>query len=183
MKSMLKVGLKLALICGVAAVTLGFVNSITEPKIAEYKRKQHAEALSAVVTKGKPGEEVPVTGHAGVEAYYPVLEGGLISGYVLKLTGNGYGGDMSLLAFYEKSGTIIAVRLTENQETPGLGKEAEKDAYMLKFLGMGGDSPVPSRKSDLEQKDADSITGSTITFIGIAKALESGSDFVRTLED
>ncbi len=67
----------------------------------------------------------------------------------------------------------------DNQETPGLGKEAENPEYMKKYIGTGEDSPVPVRKSQLSQEDADAITGASITFMGIGKALASASDYAK----
>lgn len=183
MKSFAVIGGKLALICAIAATALGFVNNLTEPRIREFKAKQLEEALSAVVVKGRAGEEMPVEGVPGVLSYYPIQEGSGTLGYILKLIGAGYGGDMVLLASYDTKGVIQAVRLMENQETPGLGKEAEKGHYMEKFIGTGGNNPIPVRKSQLTQEQADSITGASITFIGIAKALETGAVFLETLED
>lgn len=183
MRSLAVTGGKLALICAVAATALGFVNSITEPRIKELKVKQLEEALSVVVVQGKAGEEHSVEEIPGVLSYYPIEEGNSTLGYILKLTGSGYGGDMILLASYDKTGAISAVQLIENQETPGLGKEAEKAYYMEKFIGKGGSTPIPVKKTQLSQEDADAITGASVTFIGIAKALETGRAFLETLED
>jgi electron transport complex protein RnfG len=64
----------------------------------------------------------------------------------------------------------------DNSETPGLGKKAENPAYMEKYLGTGAsDNPVPVRKSMLKPDEADAITGATITFLGVSKALAEGA--------
>ena len=87
---------------------------------------------------------------------------------------------MNILANYSSDGEVTAVVLMENQETPGLGKKAEKPEYMDKFIGTGGGAgDVPVRKGQLPQGEADAITGATVTFIGIAKALHTGSAFVK----
>jgi electron transport complex protein RnfG len=98
------------------------------------------------------------------------------------MLGNGYGGEMAILAGYTEEGEIFAVQMMENSETPGLGKEAEKAEYMQKYIGTGTEKPVPVRKDMLSQEEADAVTGATITFIGVAKALVEGSDFVDKLE-
>jgi electron transport complex protein RnfG len=52
---------------------------------------------------------------------------------------------------------------------------------MNKFKGTGADKPVPVKKTMLESADADAVTGATITFTGVSKALEYGSEFAKKL--
>lgn len=89
---------------------------------------------------------------------------------------------MVVLGGIKKDGEVFSVVLMENQETPGLGKEAEKESYMEKFTGKGDDEEIPVRKGMLSQEQADSISGATITFVAIGKALKAGSEFVKDLE-
>jgi electron transport complex protein RnfG len=112
---------------------------------------------------------------------YPVIKEGQSTGMLLELEGSGYSGEMKILARYEEDGTIRAVRLMDNTETPGLGKKAENPAYMEKFLGTGSAAtPVPVRKDMLQTGDADAVTGATITFLGISKALAEGAEYAAT---
>ncbi len=182
MKDILITGGKLFLITAVAAILLGFVSSITEPVIKERKVRELNEALSSLVPGGSPGEKIKIDNNPVVKGCYPVADSsGKCSSYILELVGNGYGGEMKILAAYKENGEVISVKLMDNQETPGLGKKAEKPDYMKKFIGTGGDRPIPVRKDMLSQKDADAVTGASITFMGIANALSSGSDFVKGL--
>jgi electron transport complex protein RnfG len=85
-----------------------------------------------------------------------------------------------VLARVDGNGTIRAVRLMDNSETPGLGKKAENPDYMNKFIGTGGpDHPVPVRKSSLSAAEADAVTGATITFLGVSRALAEGARYIR----
>ena len=186
MKSIFISAGKLFLVCAVAATALGVVNEFTEPAIEQRKVKELQDALSSLSDGLPVGEAMvpPATAADGVvRAYYVVSRGtGAPSGFILDLMGMGYGGEMKILARYGPTGGVEAVKLMDNTETPGLGKKAEKAAYMEKFLGGGTDeSPVPVRKAMLSQSEADSITGATITFLGVAKALDEGASFVRSL--
>ncbi len=182
MKQLTVIGGKLALICAIAAFSLGLANAVTAPRIAELKAQRLQEALSAVIPEGKAGDFVPVEGGKVVRGYYPVINSaGEQAGYVLRLVGSGYGGDLNILASYLPDGAIHSSVLMENQETPGLGKEAEKPEYMRMYKGTGSTKPVPARKSQLPQEQADSISGATITFAGIGRALGEGSAYVISL--
>ena len=179
MKKTLLVGSKLALICVIAAVVLGFVNAVTEPKIIQNKKEALRRAIQSVAGNSETGEQTAVRDYPGVEYYYEIEDDG--GGYIVKLIGTGYGGEMHLLAGYRPGGGIFSVVLMENQETPGLGKKAEAEGYMDKYIGTGGDEPVPVLKDQLSREEADAITGATITFVGIGQALLNGSDFVKSL--
>ena len=182
MRKITVTGLKLALICSVAAFSLGLVNAMTAPRIEELRQQRLQEALAAVIPEGSAGEYVPVTGNKTVRGHYPVVDDtGEKAGYVLRLVGSGYGGDLNMIASYLKDGTIHSAVLMENQETPGLGKEAERPEYMRMFKGTGGEKAVPVRKSQLSRERADGISGATITFAGIGRALADGSEYVKSL--
>jgi electron transport complex protein RnfG len=87
---------------------------------------------------------------------------------------------MRILAGIRADGEVFSAVLMQNAETPGLGKEAENPGYMEdKFIGTGDDEPVPTTKSDLPPEEAEAVSGSTITFMGIADALAAGSRFVE----
>ena len=179
MNEMVRVGGKLAIICVVAAVALGLVNAVTAPAIARVKEKQLAAALDTVRGASVAGIEVLVEGNVVVEGYYPLTADGKDAGFILKLKGVGYAGDMELLVSYDRGGEIRSVAMMDNLETPGLGKEAEKPEYMEKFIGTGGDIDVPLFKQQLTQAQADSISGASITFMGLAQALDVVAGYVK----
>ena len=199
-------GLKLCVICAVAAVCLGAINGITEPQIIARRLQEEKDALTYLVPNGKTGERVSVEKEETVRAFYPVQQEGSLFGYVLDLQAMGYGGEMKILAAFRTDGVIHSSRLLDNLETPGLGKRAESPEYMNMFRGRGSsDKPVPTSKEMLKTGEpqtrsdkktelnfktwflggeaaggADAVTGATITFLGVAEALAEGSNHVRT---
>lgn len=181
MKKLLTIGIRLTVICAAASLLLGLVNAVTAPIIAERKHQDFTAAISAVAGGGTVGEQT-AAGEGAVELYFPITGiDGALTGYVVQLLGSGYGGEMRLMAGFSPDGGITSVVLMENSETPGLGKKAENPAYMEKYIGTGGASGVPVTKDQLEPADADAVTGATVTFTAIGRALEEGSAFVKTL--
>ncbi|MDR3199947.1 MAG: hypothetical protein LBT68_00690, partial [Spirochaetales bacterium] len=68
-----------------------------------------------------------------VLGYYPVWgRPGEEESYVLIVRGAGYKGPLSLFVYCKADGEILAVRLLETREYPGMGKLAEAPAYMNK---------------------------------------------------
>jgi electron transport complex protein RnfG len=182
MKTVVLTGLKLFAICVVAAVTLGGINAITEPVIIQRKILELQQALNELTPDAEAGEAVAILENPVVLKRYPVTREGETVGMLLELEGSGYGGEMKILARFDLSGSIAAVKLMDDTETPGLGKKAENPSYMEKFLGSGSsENPVPVRKDMLRGSDADAITGATITFLGISKALADGASYARSV--
>ena len=203
---LLIMALKLTIICAVAALILGLTNMITEPIIIERKVLEQIEALRILSDGDHVGEVqsliydddlhgkllTALVAHdiirAGddiderelITAIYPVDRDGEIIRYILQLQANGYGGKMKLFAVFEIDGTFNKAKLMDNGETPGLGKKAEEPQYYTKYRNSGTiDNPLPVNKRQLEAKEAESISGSTITFDGIYRALALGSVYVR----
>jgi electron transport complex protein RnfG len=199
------VGLKLFVICAVAAAGLGLFNELTEPAILTRKAREEAEAVSRLITSGTRGKKTPVEGQSPVKAYYEVSQAGGGKSYILELEGIGYGGEMKIMAAYGEGGEILSVILLDNLETPGLGKKAEEPSYMAPFIGKGGigGEPVPVSKEMLSTPDdlgvregpqnliqwlfgtggsggADAVSGATMTFMGVSDALARGSEYVKS---
>lgn len=173
----LRYGVILLSICAVCSGVLAIVNSMTAPVI-EANALATKNAALAPLSGGKSiGEEQLVSGNPTVTSEYPLGSG---EGYILTLTGSGYGGSFTMLASYNADGTVIGAKMLDNSETPGLGKKSEEDWYMTKFVGTGSaDKPVPTSKDQLSKADSDAISGASVTFAGVSKAIAEGSEYVK----
>ena len=180
-KKYLKTALILAAICAVAAIVLAVLNKVTAPAIQAYEEQKTTSALEAVSRGMEIGEYVEVN-EGNISYMYPLRSNGQVCGYILGLNSNGYGGRLDIIASFDKTGFVMEAILVSDSETPGVGKKAEAKGYMDKFIGTGSDSnPVPTSKSMLSDADAAAVSGATITYTGITKALKAGSAYVRSL--
>lgn len=182
MKKMLKPAIVLACICASAAVLLALINNVTQPRITAYENSVLMSALERVANGNEIGEYEAVEDNQYVVYRYRLSENGKTSGYLLGLVTSGYGGEMTVAASFATDGAVMAAELVSDSETPGVGKKAEAEGYMDKFIGTGTVSnPVPESKADLSSADSASVSGATMTFTGIIKALAAGSAYVRSL--
>lgn len=180
-KDIIKTALVLTLICAVAAVILALINMITAPSIERYEAQKTISALEEVSNGYSIGELEEVS-DGYITGRYALTSNGKVSGYILKLSSNGYGGAMGIVASYDVNGIILGVKLVSDDETPGVGKKAENPGYMDKFISTGSaTNPVPTSKAMLSEADAAAVSGASITFTGISKALAYGSDYVKSL--
>lgn len=168
-------------ICAVAAFLLALTNSITAPVIEEMDDQSRLRALETVSGGHQIGEQVPVDGIQYVTYQIDLSDGGTPAGWILGLKTAGYGGEMTLVASYSVDGAMQYAQLLNHSETPGLGKKAEESWYMEKFKNTGAANPVPTSKAMLSASDAQAISGSSVTFTAIAKAIEAGSDYAKSL--
>ena len=179
MKNTIVTSVVLFLICAVCAVLCASVNYVTAPRIEENIRIANAEALKSVAGDLEIGETVPVTGFSGVEESTDLFKDGKKVGTALLLSGSGYGGSFSIIASYDTKGALIGAKMNVDSETEGLGKKAEEDWYMALFGGMGKDKSFPSSPKDLPGEEAALVSGATVTFKGVSKALKLGSDCAK----
>ncbi|MCK9547492.1 MAG: FMN-binding protein [Sphaerochaeta sp.] len=177
----IRYALILLAICGVAVFFLALTNSITAPVIEEMDHQNRLKALEAVSGGFEIGEQEVVDGQPYVTYRIDLSEGGNAAGWILGLKSAGYGGEMTLVASYTPDGVMQYAQLLGHSETPGLGKKAEESWYMEKFKNTGGQQPVPTSKAMLSADDAQAISGSSVTFTAIARAIAGGSDYVKSL--
>lgn len=186
----LKTALILAAICAVSAVILAALNMVTKPAIDAYEEGKTTSALQAVSNGMEIGEYAEINDSyityryelTSPNATATTVSDTAVTGYILGLKTNGYGGEMILVASFDTDGVVMNAVLVSDDETPGVGKKAEADGYMDKFIGTGSTAnPVPTTKSMLSEVDSAAVSGATITFTGITKALNAGSAYVRSL--
>lgn len=172
----------MALLCAATALLLGSFYHFVLPAKAERMRRYRTAMAAPLVKNGRLGEEKIVKDSASVVSYAPVRDrNGKTAVYLVTLSGKGYGGEMLLLAGYKPEGEVLAVRLLRHEEMPGFGGKAVEASYMDKFIGKGAAKPIPVAASRLSQAEAAAVSGASVTFAGIGKALTEGSDFVKRL--
>ena len=179
LKKHLRYGAILLSICAICSLMLATVNQITQPVIALHNAETKQAALLPLAGGMTIGEEIPVSGDAQIVSYFTLSSAQGVDGYILTLTGSGYGGPFTLLASYRASGEVIGAKMLSNSETPGLGKKSEEGWYMEMFQHTGTTSnPVPTSKSMLPKTQSDAVSGASVTFGGIGKAIAYGSAYV-----
>lgn len=165
---------KLTAICFAAVLLLTLINALTYEKIKANEKKVETAAIKELFPAGIPSDKNyfknPYTKEAD-EYYFIIQDGGKTIGYVVSVLGSGYGGDMKVMIAMDSNLKIVNMKLLKNNETPGLGRKAEKAEYMEKFKNTNTpEHPFPVSRTDLGSKERDAVTGATITFNGITFA-------------
>jgi len=114
--------LVLAVITLVASLGLGLVYEKTEPKIAQQKAAEEAEAMRMVLPEASCGVFVK-SGSDTFTFYrgYRKPDTTEFVGYVVRAAGRGYSSTIETLVGVAPDGSIRGLKVLSQQETPGLG--------------------------------------------------------------
>jgi electron transport complex protein RnfG len=151
---MIRLTLVLALITFVASLGLGFVYESTVPKIEEQKRVTDELARRTALPEAACGVFVRVkySAAAGDSFIYYMgyrnADTTQFAGYVTKAAGRGYSSTIETVLGVDGNGKITGMKITHQQETPGLGSRIEEvkttksvlDA--IKELAGKGETPM-----------------------------------------
>ncbi len=106
----------------VSALVLSLVSSLTAPAIARADQRAKSAALRQLIPDFDNDPAAEVLKLDGV-AFMAARRGGALIGVVAEAeTNSGYAGTIRELVGFDPDGRILAVLVTDEKETPGLGK-------------------------------------------------------------
>jgi len=186
----------LALICAAAGLALGGTYHVTRERIEEQQRSERKAALRIVlpeVSKDAFREvSVPKSAFAAEGKYYEAYDdSGRLVGYALEAEGTGYSSTIRVTVGVDSKGEVIrGIKITFQQETPGLGANCEvvevegtlwdvlsgkrektaarEPKFQLQFRGKNLDYFV---KVGNKYQNIDGLTGATITTNAVTDAV------------
>ncbi|MCG5540280.1 MULTISPECIES: RnfABCDGE type electron transport complex subunit G [unclassified Halorhodospira] len=104
------------------------------------------------------------------------VEGDAVTAVALESQAQGYGGTIRVIVGIDRDGEILAARVTEHRETPGLGDdiEAERSDWIDAFEGRSlGDPPEEAWAVEKDGGEFDQFTGATITPRAVVEAVHA----------
>lgn len=170
MKEMLRYGFILALICTVAVGLLAGVNYLTKSRIIAQAQAGEDTSLKEVVPEGvifkpvKSGEDI---------IYYKAYDGkGKLVGVAFKSSGKGYSSAIETMVGMLKDGTITAIKILNQNETPGLGARVAEPEFAGQF----------ANKNIQGLARVEAITGATISSKAVIDSVkEKAEEIIRAL--
>jgi len=162
----------------IAAGSLAWVNEITKPMILVQQEKELKDALAYVLPGSKTGVIIPVKENNKTIYYmgYKDKEKKQFIGYAFLVLSKGYSSTIRTLVGMDSTGTIFAIRVLSQQETPGLGNRCQE-------VKSGQTSPwwqkqFSGKKAtnicvDKDGGQIQAITGATITSRAITNGISA----------
>ena len=133
MKELARYGTILALICVVAAGLLATVNKLTAPKILAAALAEEKIAFKEVMPLAVKFTAVQPDVQKAVLYYRAWDNQGKLIGFVFKASGKGYSSVIETLAGIFPDGTISAIKVIAQNETPGLGVRVTESKFQDQF--------------------------------------------------
>ena len=134
LKEVLKPALILCVICLLATAALAGTNMLTADTIAQQKVITEQESRKQVLPDADSFEEA--------DGYAIGKAGSDVAGYVFVTSAKGYGGDVPVMVGITSDGTISAIQVMDNDETPGVGKKVMEADFTDQFKGKTGTDGV-----------------------------------------
>jgi electron transport complex protein RnfG len=201
-------GLVLLIVCIAASLSLGMIFKVAQPNIKKNEEKRITEGLEELYsdTEGVKFEKKETEVNEKTITYWEARKDGSLLGYVVPGSAKGYSSEIQILVRADVKVTAVeAIKVTESQETPGLGeriKEIKSNKTIIKMI-MGetedesGLKPwfqekfkglsvtnivlVKSAEEEKAKKGVVAITGATISSTGVVNAVNNGVANLKTI--
>ena len=187
----------------VAGILLGAVYMITKDPIAKAEEEATNKAYAAVYKDAEFASDDTLTeavksfqgdvAAGKIDAAYTDVElieartassGGSQAGYVVKVSGKGYGGAVTIALGITNEGEVLGIQILDaSNETPGLGQNSTKEDWNGQDIGMTSDKTLSVVKDGSGSQDngtINSISGATITSNAVTRAVNVALKFVAS---
>ena len=185
MKKALNLMVVLTLTCVIAALSLALADRLTEGRIDAQKK---AEKVASIRNVLPAFDNDPLEDKKEIDGqtFFIGKKAGKITGIALEAEGEGYSGDIRIMAGIDPAGIITGIEILEQLETPGLGARIEDDSFRAQFRGKSLDNSklVEGRLAvKKDNGDIDALTGATISSRGVTEAVDKALSIFQRYKD
>lgn len=182
----------LALLTLLGASLLASLQYLAAPRIEAQRQlaaeRQLLDLLPVALYDNRPLSQpiaLPADGLLGnrtPQAGYLATLSGEPSAVLIPVTARGYEGDIQLLVAISADGRLIASKVLQQRETPGLGDLIlpERSPWLAGFDGKTLNDATPSWNLRVDGGEFDQIAGATITSRAVSDALQRSLRFFDT---
>ena len=178
-REQIRIALALFVVALLAALMLAVVNNLTKEPIAEAKRQAMLSSLTQVLPTHSndpvaDGFTYQLSKMDTIQMYPAKNEKGEVIAYAWEqVAPDGYAGSIRVLMGVDVQGKIVAIRITDHKETPGLGDGITKD---MNWLDSFVQKSITGTKWAVKKDggDFDQFTGATITPRAVVNAVQKG---------
>jgi electron transport complex protein RnfG len=166
MKYYLKLGFILLVFCVVASGILAYLNTLTAPVIAERKAREAVETRQGLIPDAIFKADSTATG----EEYFiatSAADSSIVLGYTFVAEQSGYSSKVKTMVGVDKDFKVLAIKVIDQTETPGLGANCTQASFTEQFKDM----MLNDLKVDKDGGQVKSLSGATITSRAIANSI------------
>jgi electron transport complex protein RnfG len=183
MRDILKLGLFLLLVAGVAGAGLSYVNTLASPLIAAQILQNKLDSFKEVYPPGETVQDESATYLQ--DPHDPALKevniayrNGLPAAVIYAVETKGYSGPINVLAGFDiATAKITAIKVLSQRETPGLGAKATESKFQDRYRDKSASVALEVTKTPpLKENQVQAITASTITTKAVTKGVNAARE-------
>ena len=166
--------LTLFIIALVTSALLVVTNGFTKDKIAALQEQSNREARQAVLPEA---DDFTERGVIAGDAEYTFFEANNGAGYVFSTEAKGYGGAVVVMTGITADGQVAGIKITEQNETPGLGQKALDAAFTDQYKeNVPANGFVVTKSGKTASEEINALAGATITTNAVTNAVNEAID-------
>ncbi|MFH0790260.1 MAG: RnfABCDGE type electron transport complex subunit G [Candidatus Omnitrophota bacterium] len=170
MKEIFRYGFILALICSIAGGLLSGVNFLTRQRIIAQVQAEEDASLKEVIPEA--GYFDAVKSEKGDILYYKAYSRDKkLLGIAFKTSAKGYSSNIETMAGMDKTGRILAIKVIQQNEAPGLGSRISEKSFTNQF----------ENKNIADLAGVQAITGATISSKAVIASVQNKAEEIKAL--
>ena len=182
MRDIVKLGVYLLIVGALAGIGVAYVNSTTEPIIADRALEEKLAGLQEVYPDSdkieeETGKYIDVSTADEISEINVAYRDSHPVGVIYTVKPVGYGGPVvTLVGFDISKQEITRIKILRQKETPGLGAQCAEPWFAERFHGKDAAQPLEvTKKEPVGDNQIAAITASTVT----SSAVTSGVNLAR----
>lgn len=172
--------LTLVIIAIVTSVLLVVTNDATKDKIAQLQAESDRQARQEVLPAADDFDDGQTINVDGTDYTYWTANNG--SGYVFSTQFKGYGGPVVVMTGITADGQVAGVKITEQDETPGLGQKALDASFTDQYKKAAPENGFEvTKQGATADNEIDALAGATITSRAVTNSVNQAITIFKTL--
>lgn len=166
-KDMVRLGVTLLLICGIAGLGLAVVYAQTNPVIQQRAKDDLIAAAKAAI----PGADTITEQSKDGNTYWLGQTGSATVGAAMRVVATGYNKSdpIQMMVGMDTKGNVVSVSIVSINETPGIGMKVKDKAFLSQFPGKTDPSSV------------DKVSGATYSSQAVKSGVGRAMEFLAPI--
>ena len=179
LKKSLHLGGTLFLVTAVTGLVLGLVQWSTADAIRAAQDKERAQALMGVMPDAESFRPLALASGAdpAVLGIEEGVKGTETVGHCITVSSKGYGGPIDIVVGLTREGSVRAIRILNQSETPGLGAKASEPSFSGQFADRNSLPLAVVKQPAAEPNEIQAISGATITSTAVVTGVNAASEY------
>lgn len=169
-------------ICLVITAALAGTNSITRKKITEINEQNEKAAMQRLI-EADEYEKNKVVFEDRTYEYRTAKKNGEVCGYLFKISGKGYGGNVTVMIALNVDGSVANIEVLDaSNETPGLGQNTARPEFTDQFRGKSKRLEVIKSGNTPNEDQVDAVASATVTSRAVTSAVNTAIELFGEID-